>query len=59
MPVDKPDLAAAKPKKSVDKLALGTSKPVTKPVRLATTDPLAPLGVRPTSKAAKDSGSPQ
>jgi hypothetical protein len=59
MPVDKPDLAAAKPKKSVDKLALGTSKPVTKPVRLATTDPLAPLGARPTSKAAKDSGSPQ
>lgn len=55
--VDKPGLAAAhstpgKParpaaraveKKSVDKSELAASKPVTKPVRLAKTDPLAPL----------------
>ncbi len=41
--VDKPGLAAAKPPKSVDKLAARRANPVTKPVRLAKVDPLAPL----------------
>jgi hypothetical protein len=54
---DKPGLAAAKPashkvaveqvtksqKKTVDKPAAAATAPVTKPVRLAKTDPLAPL----------------
>jgi hypothetical protein len=43
-------------KKSVDKLRLAASKPVTKPARLAKTDPLAPLPVKLASKTAKDSG---
>jgi hypothetical protein len=33
-------------KKSVDKPAVAAAKPVTKPVRLAKADPLAPLPVR-------------
>jgi hypothetical protein len=37
-------------KKSVDKPALAATKPVTKPVRLAKADPLAPL---PTTRSAK------
>jgi hypothetical protein len=41
--VDKPGLAAAKPSKSVDKFVLGADRTVTKPVRLAKVDPLAPL----------------
>lgn len=41
--VDKPGLAAAKPPKSVDKFAVLKVRPVTKPVRLAKNDPLAPL----------------
>jgi len=40
-PADK--LAFAAPKKSVDKPAVVTAKPVTKPIRLAKVDPLAPL----------------
>ena len=59
-PVEKPGLAAAQshsrkpagklasapPKKSVDKPALVTAKAVTKPVRIAKIDPLAPLPAR-------------
>jgi hypothetical protein len=41
--VDKPGLAAAKPPKSVDNPAVAAAKPVTRPVRLAKVDPLAPL----------------
>jgi len=41
--VDKPGLAAAKPSKSVDKSALADARPVTRPVRVAKVDPLAPL----------------
>jgi hypothetical protein len=41
--VDKPGLAAAKSPKAVDKVATVKAKPVTKPVRLAKNDPLAPL----------------
>ena len=54
---DKPGLAAAHSnKKTVDKPALGPSAPVTKPVRLAKTDQLAPLpDKRPTPKTSKDS----
>ena len=44
-------------KKSVDKPHLLAAKPVTKPARLAKTDPLAPLPVKLAHKAAKDSGS--
>lgn len=66
---DKPGLAAAKPakaakivasaetKKSVDKPLAALAKPVTKPIRLAKNDPLAPLPGKPAHKAAKDSGS--
>ena len=45
--VGRPGLAAAKsrPKKSVDKPVLAAARPVTKTVRLAKTDPLAPLPV--------------
>ena len=48
--------AAAKPapKKSVDKSALAAPKPVTKPVRLAKADPLAPLPDKRSGKS-KDS----
>ena len=56
--VDKPGLAAAKPAKSVDKPALASAKPVTKPVRIAKVDPLAPLPVKHStntvSKPSKD-----
>jgi hypothetical protein len=50
---------AARPslKKSVDKPALAAARPVTKPIRLAKNDPLAPLPGRPTRKIAKDTGS--
>ena len=48
--VDKPGLAAAKPPKSVDKLTMLKAKPVTKPVRLAKVDPLAPLPERHLAK---------
>jgi hypothetical protein len=56
---DKPGLAAAQPvkkappastKKTVDKPQLATSKPVTKPVRVAKTDPLAPLASKPVAR---------
>jgi hypothetical protein len=56
---NKPGLAAAKPKKSVDKTVTATAKPVTKPVRIAKSDPLAPLVSNSAIKAAKDSGSAQ
>jgi len=51
-PVDKPGLAAAKPSKSVDKVGVALARPVTKPVRLAKNDPLAPLPDRHSSKTA-------
>ena len=57
---DRPGLAAAKStanptaKKIVDKPVLGSAKPVTKPVRLAKTDPLAPLPSKGASKPSKD-----
>jgi hypothetical protein len=57
-PVDKPGLAAAHPAKTVDKPALALARPVTKPVRLAKADPLAPLPDRHSpksvSKTSKD-----
>jgi hypothetical protein len=63
--VDKPGLAAAKPsktavqKKTVDKLLAEAAKPVTKPVRIAKTDPLAPLPVKHSSKASKETAPAQ
>ena len=47
--------AAAKPdkKKSVDKPGLAAAKPVTKEVRMAKVDPLAPLPTKPAQPAAK------
>ena len=45
-----PRTAKAVEKKSVDKSALAAPKPVTKPVRLAKTDPLAPLPEKHSSK---------
>ena len=61
---DRPGLAAAKstavktesavPKKSVDKPVAATAKSVTKPVRLAKVDPLAPLAEQRPSKSSKD-----
>ena len=56
-PQGKPGLAAAQPvpKKSVDKPQLAAAKTVTKPVRIAKTDPLAPLPARHVSKPTKDS----
>jgi hypothetical protein len=60
-PAPKPALTAAKPaaKKSVDKAAVAFGQPVTKPVRLAKNDPLAPLPVKHSApgraKASKDS----
>lgn len=47
-PGQKPASAASGPaqKKSVDKAALVTAKPMTKPVRLAKVDPLAPLAAK-------------
>jgi len=56
--VDKPGLAAAHPTKTVDKPAVALAKPVTKPIRLAKVDPLAPLpdkhSSKPVSKTSKD-----
>jgi hypothetical protein len=56
--VDKPGLAAAHPSKTVDKPSLAAAKPVTKPVRLAKADPLAPLpekhSTKSVSKTSKD-----
>jgi len=56
MSADKPGLAAAQhaPKKSVDKPVLAAAKPVTKPLRLAKNDPLAPLPDRRSAKPSKD-----
>ena len=53
--------AAAKPvpKKSVDKPGLAAAQPVTKPVRIAKTDPLAPLPDKRRSKTLKDSATGQ
>jgi len=48
--VDKPGLAAAHPGKLVDKPVLATTGPVTKSVRLAKVDPLAPLPEKHSSK---------
>ena len=55
---DKP-VAAATPahKKSVDKPGLAAAKPVTKPIRLAKNDPLAPLPGKSSRKTTKDPGS--
>ncbi|GAA3905189.1 hypothetical protein GCM10022276_24710 [Sphingomonas limnosediminicola] len=53
--VDKPGLAAAHPAKSVDKQGALAPKPVTKPVRLAKYDPLAPL---PEKRIAHSSSKP-
>ena len=54
---DKPGLAAAKAidKKSVDKPLTIAAKPVTKPVRLAKNDPLAPLTEKRSHSTSKDS----
>ena len=53
---DKPGLAAAKTieKKSVDKPLTIAAKPVTKPVRLAKNDPLAPLSEKHSHSTSKD-----
>jgi hypothetical protein len=62
---DRPGLAAAKSpagkadaksaeKKSVDKPVVAAANSVTKPVRLAKTDPLAPLPDGRSSKTSKD-----
>ncbi len=67
--VDQPGLAAAQPvakkalgparppafQKVVDKPAVAVAKPMTRPVRLARTDPLAPLPGKPSTRFAKDS----
>lgn len=45
------------PQKTVDKSVSVTSKPVTKPIRLAKNDPLAPLPGKPSKHTAKDPGS--
>jgi hypothetical protein len=52
-------VAAAKPalKKSVDKPGLAAAKPVTKTVRIAKVDPLAPLPGKPVRITVRDSGS--
>ncbi|HZC38327.1 MAG TPA: hypothetical protein VE221_06605 [Sphingomicrobium sp.] len=52
----KPGLAAAQhiAKKSVDKPVLALARPVTKPVRLAKLDPLAPLPDRRSARTSKD-----
>jgi hypothetical protein len=62
--VDKPGLAAVQPgkspapkKKIVDKPRTAAAEPVTKPVRLAKTDPLAPLGDKRPAKTSRDSAS--
>lgn len=51
--------AISAPKKFVDKPGLAAAKPMTKPVRLAKTDPLAPLQDKPVRKPAKDNVSGQ
>ena len=57
---DQPVAAAiSAPKKSVDKPGLAAAKPMTKPVRIAKTDPLAPLPDKHARKPAKDSVSGQ
>ena len=57
---DQPVAAATPaPKKSVDKPGLAAAKPMTKPVRIAKVDPLAPLPVKPVRKAPKDNVSGQ
>ena len=53
--VDKPGLAAGHPPKSVDKPVLALARPVTKPVRLAKADPLAPLPEKRSTRTSKDS----
>lgn len=52
-PVQKQASTAARPaqKKSVDKPVAAAARPVTKPVRLAKADPLAPLSARHSGKA--------
>ena len=52
-------VAAARPapKKTVDKPDLAAAQPVTKPVRLAKKDPLAPVAGKPAAKTSKESGS--
>jgi hypothetical protein len=52
-------VAAAKPapKKSVDKPGLAAAKPVTKAVRIAKNDPLAPLPGKSVKTTARDTGS--
>jgi hypothetical protein len=56
--VDKPAAATRRPAKAVDNHALAVAKAVTKPVRLAKADPLAPLpdkhSARTSAKASKD-----
>ena len=57
---DQPIAAAiSAPKKSVDKPDLAAAKPMTKPVRIAKVDPLAPLADKHARKPAKDSVSGQ
>ena len=57
---DRPVAAATPaPKKSVDKPGLAAAKPMTKPVRIAKVDPLAPLADKPVRKSAKDAVSGQ
>jgi hypothetical protein len=57
---DQPVAAAIPaPKKSVDKPGLAAAKPMTKPVRIAKVDPLAPLPLKPVKKAPKDNVSGQ
>jgi hypothetical protein len=54
-------VTAAKPvdKKSVDKPGLAAAKSVTKPVRIANNDPLAPLSAKRSVKTLKDSAPAQ
>ncbi len=55
---EKPDAAAKPaPKKSVDKPGLAAAKPMTKPIRIAKADPLAPLPAKPVRTTARDTGS--
>jgi len=57
--VDKTGLAAAHPAKAVDKHVLASAKPVTKPIRLAKADPLAPLPDRHLSKSVSKTSKDQ
>jgi hypothetical protein len=54
-------VTAAKPvdKKSVDKPGLAAAKPVTRPVRIAKNDPLAPLSAKRSVKTLEDSAPAQ